>query len=260
MYLDVDNLYKFYTKTGLGHIVQNVISSAVREFWPDTAGKSLVGYGFVAPIIWSLETEVERLTLLMPGQQGVIYWPNNFDNISVLCEENLWPLPSGTTDRIVFLHSLEFSENMSALFNECWRVLSPGGKVLFIVPNRTGLWCRSELTPFGSGRAYTLSQLESQLLKHSFTPKRSFSALFSVPSNKKIWLKSASLLETIGKFIFPIQAGGIIILEATKQVPASKRISNKLKIRVPFRAMGNQPITPKYSAMLTKKIKLNSKE
>jgi len=258
MYLDVDNLYKFYAKTGLGAVVQNVISSAIREFWPDTAGKSLVGYGFVAPIIKPLESEVARLTLLMPGQQGVIYWPNSFDNISVLCEENLWPLPSGTTDRIVFLHGLEFSENTSALFNECWRVLSPGGKVLFIVPNRTGLWCRSESTPFGSGSAYTLPQLESQLLKHSFSPKRSFSALFSVPSNQKIWLKSAPLFEAIGKFIFPTQAGGVIVLEATKQVPVTKRIRNRLKIRVPFGALGNQPITPKYSPILRKRHKTES--
>ncbi len=53
MYLDVDNLYKFYAKTGLGAVVQNVISSAVREFWPDTAGKSLVGFGFVAPVSYT---------------------------------------------------------------------------------------------------------------------------------------------------------------------------------------------------------------
>jgi hypothetical protein len=33
------------------------------------------------------------------------------------------------------------------------------GEVLLIVPNRRGLWARSETTPFGHGHPYTLRQL-----------------------------------------------------------------------------------------------------
>ena len=108
----------------------------------------------------------------MPGPQGVMPWPAGQPNVSALVEETLWPLETGRIDRLVMLHGLETSENPSALLEECWRVLGPGAKAVFIVPNRAGLWSRSDKTPFGYGRPYTLSQLESQLKKHGFLPER----------------------------------------------------------------------------------------
>ena len=40
-------------------------------------------------------------------------------------------------------------------------MLAPGGRVVFIVPNRSGLWARRDVTPFGYGRPYSLGQLEA---------------------------------------------------------------------------------------------------
>ena len=44
------------------------------------------------------------------------------DNVSVLCEETLWPLATGFVDRLVMMHGLETSENPAAVLDEAHRV------------------------------------------------------------------------------------------------------------------------------------------
>jgi SAM-dependent methyltransferase len=104
----------------------------------------------------------------------------------VLCREGLWPLETGHADKLVCLHGLETSEHPAAVLQECSRVLGPGGRALFIVPNRGGMWARRDKTPFGFGRPYTLGQLEAQLKRHDFVPERHCAALFSPPSDKTV--------------------------------------------------------------------------
>ncbi len=109
----------------------------------------------------------------MPGPQGVMPWPPGGPNVSVLCEETLWPIETGQVDKLVVLHGLDTTERTAALLEEAWRVLGPGGRALFIVPNRAGLWSRRDRTPFGFGRPYSLGQLETALRGQGFFPERS---------------------------------------------------------------------------------------
>ncbi len=53
---------------------------------------------------------------------------------------------------------------------EIWRVLSPAGRVVIVVPNRRGVWARFEHTPFGTGRPFSRSQLNELLRDANFTP------------------------------------------------------------------------------------------
>jgi SAM-dependent methyltransferase len=89
------------------------------------------------------------------------------ENVSVLCEETHWPVSTGLVDKLVVMHGLETSDHPAALLEECSRVLGPGGRALFVVPNRAGIWARADGTPFGVGRPYSTSQLESQLRHHA---------------------------------------------------------------------------------------------
>ncbi len=96
------------------------------------------------------------------------------------------------------------------------RVLGPGGRALFVVPNRSGLWARRDGTPFGFGRPYSLAQLEAQLKHHGFTPERSQSALFAPPSNRRFWLRTADFWEGDGRQVAPWLAGGVLMVEASQ--------------------------------------------
>lgn len=168
-------------------------------------------------------------------------WPAGMENVSVLTEETGWPLPTGMVDKLVLMHGLETSDQPNALLEESARVLGPGGRAIFVVPNRTGMWARAEGTPFGFGRPYTLSQLESQLKRHGFTPELSLSALFAPPSPRRFWLRTAEFWETTGRKVLPWRAGGVLLVEASKQTYAPTRPGLRAVVRRPLSVLEGLP-------------------
>ncbi len=220
MHLDVLDLRAFYYRTKLGRSAQRGLQEALRRLWPDTRGLTVTGFGFPAPVLRPFLKESRRVVALMPAQQGVMPWPAAGPSVSVLVEETRWPIEAGTVDRLLVLHGLESSERPAALLAEIWRVLAPGGEVVFIVPNRSGLWARRDVTPFGYGRPYSFGQLETLLGQNRFMPERHASALYSPPSHRRFWLQTAHFWEMMGqRFNAPFMAGALLVA-ATKQVYA----------------------------------------
>lgn len=218
MHLDVQDLRNFYYRTRLGRAAQKAVRDQVVNLWPNADAQTVVGFGFAAPVLRPYLKGATRVIGLMPGPQGVMPWPVGMPNVSVLCEETLWPLQTGQADRLVVLHGLETSENPSRLLEECSRVLAPHGRALFIVPNRSGMWARRDITPFGYGRPYSLSQLETQLKHHGFQPERHMAALFQPPSATRFWLRTGAFWERTGRRVSSGWAGGVLLVEATKEV------------------------------------------
>lgn len=237
MHLDVLDLRHFYYRTGLGRAAQRAVRDQVQQFWPEAKGQTVVGFGFAVPLLRPYLKEARRVVALMPGQQGVMPWPAGMPNVSVLCHEMLWPLETGVADKLVVLHGLEASENPSALLEECWRVLGPGGRALIIVPNRAGLWSRSDATPFGFGRPYSVSQLEAQMKRHHFVPERHVAALFQPPSQKRFWMRTGRFWEGMGQRLSTGIAGGVLLLEVSKQVAAPRRPGLPEAVRKPLRVL-----------------------
>lgn len=237
MHLDVVDLRNFYYRTGLGRAAQKAVRDKVLNFWPEAAGQTVVGFGFAVPLLRPYLADARRVIGLMPAQQGVTPWPAGMANVSVLCEETMWPIETGHVDRLVLLHGLETSENPTALLDECWRVLGPGGRALFIVPNRAGLWSRRDITPFGFGRPYSLTQLETQLKRHSFLPERHRAALFQPPSQKRFWLKTGRVWENTGSRISAYFAGGVLMVEVSKRVNAPTRPGLSQAVRKPLEVL-----------------------
>ena len=129
------DLRQFYYRTRLGRVAQQSIRNQLSQIWPDAAGQTVVGFGFAAPLLRPYLSEARRVVGLMPGPQGVMHWPAGMPNVSVLCSELTWPIETGAADKLIVLHGLETSENPTALLQECWRALAPGGRVVFVVPN-----------------------------------------------------------------------------------------------------------------------------
>ncbi len=236
MHQDVVELRNFYYRTGLGRAAQRAIGDQVHALWPEAKGQTVVGFGFVVPLLRPYLGDARRVVALMPGQQGVMPWPPGQSNVSVLCDEVAWPLETGHVDKLILMHALETSENQSAVLDECWRVLGPGGKAIVVVPNRAGIWSRRDVTPFGFGRPYSLSQLEAQLKGHSFLPERHRAALFQPPSHKRFWLKTGPIWENAGQSISAHFAGGVLMVEISKRVytptraPLGERVKRPLKV------------------------------
>jgi SAM-dependent methyltransferase len=240
MHLDVLDLRNFYYRTQLGRVAQKAIRDRLIELWPEAQGQTVVGFGFAVPLLRPYLEDAKRVIALMPGPQGVMPWPAGQENVSVLCEEVNWPIDTGSVDRLLVMHGLETSDNPVPLLDECWRVLGPGGRATFVVPNRAGLWSRRERTPFGYGRPYTMGQLDTQLRRHNFTPERSRAALYAPPSEARVWLRTAQMWESVGGRITTALAGGVLMLEVSKQVHAPLR-GLKAVVKRPLRALDVLP-------------------
>ena len=74
----------------------------------------------------------------MPSEQGVVAWPEKSKSVSALVDEVSWPVNTSSADLILISHGLEVSDNQDLLLQEVLRVLKDSGKLVILVPNRTG--------------------------------------------------------------------------------------------------------------------------
>src|ERR1700733_14434721 len=93
----------------------------------------------------------------------------------------------------------------------------PTGRVVAIIPNRRGVWTRTDNTPFGHGRPYSRSQITQLLRQTWFTPTAWGEALFMPPVAGGWFLRSAMAWERAGAAL-SLPFAGVHIVEATKQV------------------------------------------
>jgi SAM-dependent methyltransferase len=227
MPLDVKTLRDFY-RTPLGQVARRQLTLTIRERWKGVNGRTVVGVGFASPFLGTFRSEAATLGCLMPSRQGAIVWPRTGACHSVLVGETQWPLPDNNVDRLLVVHCLEHSERPGPLLREIWRVLRPNGRVMFVVPNRRGLWSRMDRTPFGSGLPFSRGQLEMQLTDALFTPVDWGESLYFPPVSQRLMLRMAPALERVGAKL-SIGVAGVIVVEATKEVMApvgtSKRVA-----------------------------------
>ena len=215
MYLDVKEIKEFYYRNTLGRAAKTSINKSLSNIWPETSGLNVAGFGFPLPFLSQYLDSARRVIALMPAQMGVVAWPKKDMNVSVLADEKRWPIDTGHVDRLIVSHSLEHTIDPSTLLAEAYRVLGPGGRALFMVPNRAGLWSRSDSTPFGQGKPFSSGQLETQLRLHGFLPEKQFSALYMLPSKNRSVQRFSPFLEKMGKKL-PFLVGGLIMLEVSK--------------------------------------------
>lgn len=218
MHFDATHLRDFY-RSPLGQVVRRQLSVRVRSRWKKVNGLAVMGAGYAAPYLGSFRTEAMRLGCLMPSRQGALVWPDATRCRSVLIDEQHWPLPDNSIDRLLAVHCLEQAERPGSLLREMWRVLAPDGRLLLIVPNRRGVWSRIDATPFGHGLPFSRSQLQAQLTEALFTPVDWSEALYFPPFDKRLLLRISAALERTGAR-FPLGVAGVIIVEARKELMA----------------------------------------
>jgi SAM-dependent methyltransferase len=235
MHLDAHALREFYYRSQLGRAAQKGVRDRVVERWGDVRGLTVAGYGFAVPLLRPFLPQAERIIGLMPAPQGVMHWPADGPNHSVLCDEARWPLANDSVDRLVLMHGLETCDHPLALLDEAHRVLAPRGRALIVVPSRGGLWARSDATPFGYGRPYSRGQIERLLGDSGFVASGHTSALFFPPASRRFWLRSARSIERLGKRWGLERMGGVLIVEAMRRdltLPRGLRTEARQPLRV----------------------------
>lgn len=223
MHTDVTDLRDFY-HTPLGLVARRLLAQKIRTKWPKLTGSEVAGFGFASPFLGSFRGEARRIVALMPSGQGALVWPSTNGNMTVLVEEEHWPLGDNSIDRLLVVHGLETADRPTCVLREMWRVLAPSGRLLLIVPNRAGVWARTDRTPFGQGRPYTRAQIEQLLRDGFFTPTGWDSALHMPPIHRGLVVRYGPMFERVGDRLSRPFAG-VILVEATKELmsPIGKR-------------------------------------
>ena len=135
--------------------------------WPELPGARVLGLGYAVPFLGLLAEASERVCAIMPPAQGVAAWPPQQPNQVALAMEGELPLPDRSIDRVLMVHALESAEQVRPLLREVWRVLVDGGQAMIVVPNRRGLWCLSETTPFGHGQPFSVVAAQGGAAQHA---------------------------------------------------------------------------------------------
>ena len=215
MSIDVVTLRRFYSQR-LGMVTRRLINVAIRKHWPMTHSERVLGIGYTTPYLGLFRETAERCLAFMPAEQGVLKWPTARPTLSALVEEHAMPLPDSAMDRILLVHSLEMSHDPAALLREVWRVLAPGGRIMIVIPNRSGLWVRSDATPFGHGRPYSRGQINELLRQTWFTPSGWSEALYVPPVDRSWFLRTSVAWERAGS-VLSAPFAGVRLVEASKQ-------------------------------------------
>ncbi|MEE8515034.1 MAG: methyltransferase domain-containing protein [Alphaproteobacteria bacterium] len=225
MWTDVVDLRDFYA-TSPGRMARRLLNRRLRAIWPDLTGQRVLGLGYPVPYLGVYQDESERTLAVMPALQGVLHWPQSGPNQVALADEAELPFPDQSLDRVMLIHALEFSEQVRPMLREAWRVMTSGGRLLVVVPNRRGIWARLERTPFGRGQPYTYGQLSRLLRENLFTPVTNAAALYAPPSASRMMLSTAPAWERLGSRWFRTVAG-VVIIEASKQIYAASAVSQR---------------------------------
>lgn len=216
--MDVVTFREFYA-SAFGERVAASLNTRLKSFATQRAGQRVMGLGFAPPYLNLFDADDATVLAFMQARQGVTRWPAGEAARAALVDECDLPLLESVVDVALVVHGLEFAETPLDMVQEIWRVLSPQGKLILVVPNRRGLWSASESTPFGDGQPFSKRQLAGLLKQARFTVTRWDSALHFLPSRHSWALAAAPALEAVGRKV-AAPLSGVIIVEAEKQVYA----------------------------------------
>jgi len=212
----LQQLLDFYASP-LGQVARRLIAQRVRSRWNDVRGLSIAGVGYPIPYLRAMKAEAERVVVLMPRPQGCIFWPAEHRNVAAMFEEPDLPLPDNSMDCLLAIHCVEMANHSEQLLREFWRVLRPEGRLLMVLPNRTGLWARADYTPVGAGRPYSQGQTVRMLEHAMFSVQASLPCLFVPPVGWRALLHSAPAWERVGRRVWPALSG-VLVIEARKEL------------------------------------------
>lgn len=241
MRLDITDLRAFYASP-LGTVTHRIVGRAVHRFLGSVSGLRVLGLGYATPYLGTVHCIAERTLAFMPATQGVVNWPGSGRSCTALADLTMIPLPEAAVDRVILVHALESVESATELLQEVWRVLTPGGRMILVVPNRRGVWARRDATPFGHGQPYSRSQLGRLMRSTLFSPEGWAETLYMPPLGSRLWLQTAGAWEKVGTGL-SLPFAGLHVVDATKQLyrPVTVHQVRRAVHRVPSRVMVPAP-------------------
>jgi len=210
------HLDSFY-ETSNGKYLSNEIENCLTSSWADKDLKEchLLCVGFPPPGIMETCFKGTSFAVLSPSFLGPKKIVRIGKNISAVGDETHLPFPAGSYDRILVFHTLEYTEDAISLIEGLWKILSPGGRIFMMVPNKKGAWKKIGLPGSELAKAFLFRNVRSLLAKNGFSLIQNYGAWYGLPVDFFGTVLFSGLLKRLsggGSVGFP----GFLIFEAEK--------------------------------------------
>lgn len=206
-----------FNATRLGQAAVRSLRACVQRIWPDLSGQRVLALGFAGPLLslWRDQALscVDAVTSPMPVA-GLERSPNR-----CIVQDDALPFPDNTFDRVVMMHAIE-NADATRLLRGVWRCLRDDGRLLVVVPNRTGLWAIHDGTPFADGAPCSVGRIERLLRRSLFRIEHLQGGLFMPPVSSRLLRRAAPAIEAVGRRVSP-RLAGVLVVEAVKDIHAA---------------------------------------
>lgn len=231
--------YRAFYVSKLGQRVVTSLGRRIGEMWPDVTGRHALVLGYAEPWMDVLAKDAASVVIGYPARMGAAPWPGHGNNKSCMIDPLDLPLPDSSFDVVFVSHVLEHVLDPATFLCEVWRVLSPGGQLVMMVPNRLSMWSRYPHTPFDGGQPYSCRQLTHQLEKRSFTVAGTEWAVHFPPLDTPVLSKVMGAIEGATAKLYPRFGGALLMLaekrmlETRTKKPSQVRLYTRQPVAVP---------------------------
>ena len=134
----------FY-KTDNGRLLGGEIEQCLEEALSGKkfARRYLLCIGYPVPDCLPLFRKAKSFSVFTPFAHGPQKLVEKGLNRSLSGDEARLPFMDSSFDVAVVLHAVEYMEDPVSFFEALWKSLSPGGRLILMIPNRAGGWKKS---------------------------------------------------------------------------------------------------------------------
>ncbi len=246
---DVQAVADFYSSRR-GRVAVQQLRRHLLRIWPDLAGQAVLGIGHATPFLPLWQKRALLCVDASTGGAGSAAWLARLAlrapaaaPARCLVQDDALPFSDLAFDRVLMIHALESATHAGDMLRAAWHALRSDGRVLIVVPNRTGLWAHSESTPFADGTPYSTGRIERLLARCLFRVERMQGALYVPPTGLRPVLRAGSMLEAAGRYVTP-RLAGVLVVEAVKDVYAALPVATttrRVRIRPVLLPVGGVP-------------------
>ena len=222
---DVQAVADFYSSRR-GRVAAQQLRRHLLRIWPDLGNQTLLGLGHATPFLPLWQARARLCIDASTGGAGAarplarLPRPGTSAPARCLVQDDTLPFSDLAFDRILMTHAIENATHAAGMLRAAWHALRNDGRILIVVPNRTGLWAHSESTPFADGTPYSTGRIERLLARCLFRVERMQGGLYFPPSGLRPVLRAGSMLEAAGRYVTP-RLAGVLMVEAVKDVYAA---------------------------------------
>lgn len=210
--MDITEIIKFY-QSRTGQIVKDELAPLVQQKNTYNGTPHL----FIGAPFALIQNEAPENIYLMDRNIGATIFPSQNKNKVALIDLEQIPLDDQSISQITIVHCLEYASSPLKFMRELWRILAPEGTLRIISPNRRSIWSHLDMSPFGHGNPYSMSQLSTLAKESQFDIIKKERGLFTPPY--QAWVPQL-ITQSQGYLIknFAPKLSGIIVMDLKKRV------------------------------------------